>query len=126
MADILFRTYGDEEGGEKGGVASSAASVAYRVGVGEDAETMELFKWPVVRQYFHRGLLWRSAEETEVMSFELFLDLLYGRCSGLPVDGLTEVLMLTPVQSASLPSTATMLPRRPMASSCCGLLSPLP
>jgi low temperature requirement protein LtrA len=30
-----------------------------------------------VRQYFHKGLLWRASETTEVASFELFLDLLY-------------------------------------------------
>ncbi|KAM7208436.1 bacterial low temperature requirement A domain containing protein [Naviculisporaceae sp. PSN 640] len=39
--------------------------------------TMKLFQRPVVKQYFHRGLLWRASEETEVMSFELFFDLLY-------------------------------------------------
>jgi len=39
---------------------------------------MKLFQRPVVKQYFHRGLLWRASEETEVMSFELFFDLLYG------------------------------------------------
>ena len=145
----MVRTYGDEEGGEGGGTASSAASVAYSVGVGEAGEAMKLFKWPVVRQYFHRGLLWyvrrslaggsclcagwltgfnrRSAEQTEVMSFELFLDLLYGGCSGVPVQGLPcRSDADTSEQSASLPSTATMPPRRPMALSCCGLLSPLP
>ncbi|KAK4214438.1 bacterial low temperature requirement A protein-domain-containing protein [Rhypophila decipiens] len=38
---------------------------------------MKLFQRPVVKQYFHRGLLWRASEETAVMSFELFFDLLY-------------------------------------------------
>lgn len=32
---------------------------------------------PQVRQYFHKGLLWRSAQSGEVASFELFCDLLY-------------------------------------------------
>lgn len=32
---------------------------------------------PVVRQYFHKGLLWRSAKAGEVASFELFVDLVY-------------------------------------------------
>jgi len=40
--------------------------------------TMKLFKRPVIKQYFHRGLLWRASEETSVLSFELFFDLLYG------------------------------------------------
>ena len=30
-----------------------------------------------MRQYFHKGLLWRSARSGEVASFELFIDLLY-------------------------------------------------
>jgi hypothetical protein len=42
-------------------------------------EMIKLFQRPVVKQYFHRGLLWRSSEETKVMSFELFFDLLYGQ-----------------------------------------------
>jgi low temperature requirement protein LtrA len=37
----------------------------------------KLYKKPVVRQYFHRGLLWRASNTTEVATFELFLDLLY-------------------------------------------------
>ncbi|KYG42820.1 hypothetical protein M433DRAFT_146436 [Acidomyces richmondensis BFW] len=37
----------------------------------------ELFKMPAVRQYFHRGILWRGSESEEVQSFELFVDLLY-------------------------------------------------
>ncbi|KAG0648108.1 hypothetical protein D0Z07_5884 [Hyphodiscus hymeniophilus] len=38
---------------------------------------MKLYKKPTVRQYFHKGLLWRASESTEVQSFELFIDLLY-------------------------------------------------
>lgn len=30
-----------------------------------------------MRQYFHKGLLWRASENTDVASFELFVDLLY-------------------------------------------------
>ena len=30
-----------------------------------------------MRQYFHKGLLWRASESAEVASFELFIDLLY-------------------------------------------------
>jgi hypothetical protein len=36
-----------------------------------------LFKVPVVRQYFHKGILWRASGCKEVSSFELFVDLLY-------------------------------------------------
>ncbi|KAI9699276.1 MAG: hypothetical protein M1836_002886 [Candelina mexicana] len=38
---------------------------------------MKFWKRPIVRQYFHRGLLWRASETEEVASFELFVDLLY-------------------------------------------------
>ncbi|KAI9674861.1 MAG: hypothetical protein M1829_003601 [Trizodia sp. TS-e1964] len=39
--------------------------------------SIKFWKRPVVRQYFHKGLLWRAAEGEEVASFELFVDLLY-------------------------------------------------
>jgi len=38
---------------------------------------LKLFKVPVVRQYFHKGILWRASTSEEVRSFELFVDLLY-------------------------------------------------
>ena len=38
---------------------------------------LKLFKVPVVRQYFHKGTLWRGSGSEEVQSFELFVDLLY-------------------------------------------------
>jgi low temperature requirement protein LtrA len=41
------------------------------------AEALKFFKRPVIRQYFHKGLLWRSSKSSEVGSFELFVDLLY-------------------------------------------------
>lgn len=41
------------------------------------AEALKFWKRPVIRQYFHKGLLWRSAKSGEVASFELFVDLLY-------------------------------------------------
>ena len=40
-------------------------------------ESMKFWKKPVIRQYFHKGLIWRASETTEVASFELFVDLLY-------------------------------------------------
>lgn len=44
---------------------------------GEEAPPPRLFKTPVVRQYFHKGILWRASGCKEVSSFELFVDLLY-------------------------------------------------
>jgi low temperature requirement protein LtrA len=62
------------------GVDSSANSA--RSGLGDEAdrrlgETMKFWKRPVVRQYFHKGLIWRARETEEVAPFELFIDLLY-------------------------------------------------
>ncbi|KAL8309273.1 hypothetical protein RB597_009511 [Gaeumannomyces tritici] len=79
------RTYGDESGGKEGEEpASSAASTLSGGTAAADwgdrragGATMKLFRRPVVKQYFHRGLLWRASALTEVMSFELFLDLVY-------------------------------------------------
>ena len=35
------------------------------------------WKRPAVRQYFHKGLIWRASSHTEVGAIELFVDLLY-------------------------------------------------
>ncbi|KAL8766609.1 MAG: hypothetical protein Q9209_006674 [Squamulea sp. 1 TL-2023] len=42
-----------------------------------NGRSLKLWKRPVVRQYLHKGLIWRSSELQEVASFELFVDLLY-------------------------------------------------
>lgn len=41
-------------------------------------DSTKLFKRPIVRQWFHRGIIWRAADQTEIMAIELFFDLLYG------------------------------------------------
>ncbi len=38
---------------------------------------MRFYQKPIVRQYFHKGLLWRAKEAQEVASYELFIDLFY-------------------------------------------------
>ena len=43
-----------------------------------------------MRQYFHKGLLWRSKESGEVASFELFVDLLYVGVIGAIGDAASE------------------------------------
>ena len=40
-------------------------------------QSMKFWKRPVLRQYFHKGLIWRASATEEVASFELFVDLLY-------------------------------------------------
>ncbi len=72
--DAAMRAYDSEHGGD--GPGSSSASVFSEEA--RPAETTKLFKKPVVKQWFHRGLLWRASEQTEVMAIELFFDLLYG------------------------------------------------
>ena len=43
----------------------------------KNGEALRFWRRPVVRQYFHKGLLWRASAVEEVASFELFVDLLY-------------------------------------------------
>lgn len=59
------------------GDSSSGTDDASSLGGGDEAEPLKLFKVPVVRQYFHKGILWRASTSEEVRSFELFVDLLY-------------------------------------------------
>ncbi|OAG40414.1 hypothetical protein AYO21_05314 [Fonsecaea monophora] len=53
-------------------------------------EGTKFFKRPVIRQYFHKGLLWRSARSGEVGTFELFADLLYVGIIGIIGDKASE------------------------------------
>ncbi|KJZ73087.1 hypothetical protein HIM_07471 [Hirsutella minnesotensis 3608] len=43
----------------------------------EPTRTVKLAKKPVIKQWFHRGLLWRASEQKEIMAIELFFDLVY-------------------------------------------------
>jgi hypothetical protein len=78
--DAAVRTYSDEDPP----IASSHTSISEKArGLRDEdgdrhGETTKLFKRPVVRQWFHQGLLWRASEQTEIMAIELFLDLVYG------------------------------------------------
>ena len=49
-------------------------------------KALALWRRPVVRQYFHKGLLWRASEVEEVLPFELFVDLLYVGIIGIVGD----------------------------------------
>lgn len=40
-------------------------------------EPLRFWRTPEIRQYFHKGLLWRSVRSGDVGSFELFTDLVY-------------------------------------------------
>lgn len=86
--DAHLRTYGDGEGegnGSGGGLSRAVSEGDSGGGSGRDEKdwndrggvAISLFKRPVVKQYFHRGLLWRSSRHSEVMPYELFFDLLF-------------------------------------------------
>ncbi|KAF2432248.1 hypothetical protein EJ08DRAFT_609485 [Tothia fuscella] len=48
---------------------------------------MMFFKKPIIRQYFHKGLLWRAPQSQEVASYELFCDLFYVGIIAIAGDG---------------------------------------
>ncbi|EMC94464.1 hypothetical protein BAUCODRAFT_124086 [Baudoinia panamericana UAMH 10762] len=60
---------GDGASEKRGSLASGAES--------SQATSLKLLKRPILRQYFHKGILWRASRSEEVQSFELFVDLLY-------------------------------------------------
>jgi low temperature requirement protein LtrA len=55
-----------------------------------NVEVMKFWRRPVVRQYFHKGLLWRSGRSGETAAFELFADLLYVGIIGIIGDTAVE------------------------------------
>ena len=79
--------------------ALSTAPAGSGVGTAEDAEgrdrrsaaqTVKVWKRPVVRQYWHKGFIWRSSASFEVAPFELFIDLLYVGIIGILGDAAAE------------------------------------
>ncbi|KIV98934.1 uncharacterized protein PV09_09320 [Verruconis gallopava] len=53
-------------------------------------QSLVFFKRPMMRQYFHKGLLWRSQSFQEVVSFELFVDLFYVGIIAIAGDAASE------------------------------------
>jgi len=75
--DARVRAYDDEGEGASGSATPRSSFSAKRGEEGEGpgkVEPLRMFKVPVMRQYFHKGVLWRSSRAEEVMSFELFID----------------------------------------------------
>lgn len=70
-----LRSYGDLETRRSG--TSSPRSSTDKDSEQAYTSPLKLFRVPVVRQYFHKGLLWRASDQQEVESFVLFVDLLY-------------------------------------------------
>ncbi|KAG8903841.1 hypothetical protein FRB99_002656 [Tulasnella sp. 403] len=78
----------DDDGiGKKGAETNTLASASSRK---KKSTTMKLYKKPVLRQYFHQGLLYRAKDSEEVASFELFVDLLYVGIIAVNGDKATE------------------------------------
>ncbi|KAH7117339.1 bacterial low temperature requirement A protein-domain-containing protein [Dactylonectria macrodidyma] len=80
-----LRTYNNDDDNDEAteGSASAGTSLSDTLSVGSSrsgarlGETTKLFKRPVVKQWFHQGLLWRASEQAEIQAIELFFDLLY-------------------------------------------------
>ncbi|KAM6537206.1 hypothetical protein FALCPG4_003144 [Fusarium falciforme] len=72
-----LRTYNDDETPDVDTSTSDTVSIASSWSQARLGETTKLFKKPVIKQWFHKGLLWRASENTEIMAIELFFDLLY-------------------------------------------------
>ena len=70
----------DDESPSQSGVTTPRSSISEKRESPVErgfAAPLKLFKRPVVRQYFHKDILWRASHAEEVQSFELFVDLLY-------------------------------------------------
>lgn len=75
--DARLRTYDGGDGAES--LAASAEEKDPEAEGDRPTETIRLFRKPVMKQWFHRGLLWRGSKHTEIMALELFFDLVYGQ-----------------------------------------------
>jgi hypothetical protein len=82
--DASFDRYGysahlrtkDDDGSETTSLRSDHPSASDKH-KDRSVEALKFIRRPTIRQYFHKGLLWRSAKAGEVASFELFVDLVY-------------------------------------------------
>lgn len=75
--DAHIRTKDDVETGSTHSGHSGANTSAESRHKDRSVDPLRFWRTPEIRQYFHKGLLWRSARSGEVGSFELFTDLIY-------------------------------------------------
>ncbi|KAK3075935.1 hypothetical protein LTR53_000364 [Teratosphaeriaceae sp. CCFEE 6253] len=89
--DAHIKSY-DEESPSHSGTSTPRGSVSGGNPAHESdyGSSLKLWKKPVVRQYFHKGILWRASRSEEVQSFELFVDLLYVGILAINGDALSE------------------------------------
>lgn len=75
---------------DESGTASPSEDGDSAISQNRSTDSIKLWKRPEIRQYFHKGLLWRSSRSGEVGSFELFADLLYVGIIGILGDKAAE------------------------------------
>ena len=84
-----IRTKDENSGSSTPSMAASSQALLEKT-QNRITDGLKFFKRPVIRQYFHQGLLWRSARSGEVGTFELFADLLYVGIIGIIGDKASE------------------------------------
>ncbi|KAK5951171.1 hypothetical protein OHC33_007924 [Knufia fluminis] len=72
--DIEASSLHSDSGTEVGGSSANSAEARHK---DRSLEPIRFWKTPTIRQYIHKGLIWRSARSGEVGTFELFTDLIY-------------------------------------------------
>ncbi len=82
----------DDHSGSSTPNGSSAASTQGLIDKQQSriVDGLKFFKRPALRQYFHKGLLWRSSQSGEVSTFEIFADLIYVGVIGIVGDKAAE------------------------------------
>lgn len=77
--DAQLRTYDDPPESSRSSIMGHDESEESKDWEAErmNGRVFKLYRKPIVRQYFHRGLLWRASATAQVATFELFVDLLY-------------------------------------------------
>ncbi|KAG9043745.1 hypothetical protein FS837_009172 [Tulasnella sp. UAMH 9824] len=115
--DVRIRTHdggASSEDGKDDGEETADGAIAQGITIKKNGKapkerrstTMKIWKTPVLRQYFHNGVLYRSRAAEEVASCELFVDLLYVGIIAFNGDKATE----DPTGSGFLRFCVTFIP----------------
>ena len=76
VADTQEETIADDDAGSTSGMSRTQSARSDNADRPQ-GEAIKLWRRPVVRQYFHKGLIWRASEEAQVSAMELFVDLIF-------------------------------------------------
>ncbi|KAI9834470.1 MAG: hypothetical protein M1826_002624 [Phylliscum demangeonii] len=93
-----LRTRADHDSSASSTVGDGLSEVHDWEAERNNGSAIKFYRRPVVRQYHHKGLLWRAPQSEEVASFELFVDLLY-----------VGIIAITGDTAADDPSGASLL-----------------